>query len=62
MAANVFLITMPNQLIVVADLRAGRAREIYLQSAISHVMINANITGLHDADRIVLAAWHKAGQ
>ncbi|MEY1557606.1 urate hydroxylase PuuD [Yoonia sp. R2331] len=41
---------------------AAHAREIYLQSAVSHAMPPANITQLPDADRFVLANWYRAAR
>ncbi|MEM7469786.1 MAG: urate hydroxylase PuuD [Pseudomonadota bacterium] len=41
---------------------ARHAREIYLQSAVSHAMPPANITELPSDDRAVLAAWYRAAR
>jgi len=40
---------------------AGNARDIYLQSGVSHAMPPANITGIPQDERQVLIDWFRAG-
>jgi len=38
------------------------ARDIYLQSGVSHAMPPANITGLPQADRDAIVAWYRGAK
>ncbi len=41
---------------------ASRAREIYLQSAVTHAMPPANLSWMEEDERLVLREWYQAGR